>query len=268
MQIHPILQLHKKYNKSFIVNPNDALGKEIIFNATYEQHFLDFINIVIKDTDICIDCGTNLGFHTVFLSSYAYNGKIFSFEPIKTIFHQCITNCYINECYNVDVLNYAVSDEVTNIKFQKVYINNETTNIGAYSIGNGEDFVKTIKIDDLELKKVDFIKLDVQGCELKCLLGASRTIQTNFPILCIELENPYLLKFDTSAEYIMNYLLSLGYILLQPKIDYPADHFAIHRSKMHNYTFDGKYNIIDANRVSLTYSSKYNGCVYSHIQKF
>jgi FkbM family methyltransferase len=53
-------------------------------------------------------------------------------------------------------------------------------------INQGEENVKTITIDSLNLEKLDLIKLDVQGFELKTLLGGEKTIKNNYPLMFIE----------------------------------------------------------------------------------
>ncbi|MFI6942909.1 FkbM family methyltransferase [Streptomyces sp. NPDC050418] len=48
--------------------------------------------------------------------------------------------------------------------------------------------VSCVPLDDLELRDVDFIKIDVDGSELATLTGASRTLARDRPALLIELE--------------------------------------------------------------------------------
>jgi hypothetical protein len=43
-----------------------------------------------------------------------------------------------------------------------------------------------LALDDLELDRVDFIKIDVEGMELEVLQGAERTIDACRPIMMIE----------------------------------------------------------------------------------
>jgi FkbM family methyltransferase len=264
-----ILEIVEKNGNKFLISKYDALGLEIKTNPIYENHFLDLVNSVVKFGDTCIDCSANLGFHTVHLSKIVGNaGKVYSFEPIRTIYWQLLSNCLLNGCYNVIPYHNALSDIKTRVKVTNIQFTENYTNIGGLSVENGEDLVDTISLMDLNLEKIDFIKLDIQGYEFKVLVSLSNIIDKFFPNFCIELEEPYLNKFNSSSQEIINYLLNYQYILLQPKIDYPADHFAIHRSKIGNYNIKYEnYNIIDCNRVKLQFSSKYNGCVYSSIEK-
>ncbi|MGC5013240.1 FkbM family methyltransferase [Streptosporangium sp. DT93] len=48
--------------------------------------------------------------------------------------------------------------------------------------------VPAVTVDELDLKDVRFMKIDVEGHELAALLGAERTVRRDRPVLLIELE--------------------------------------------------------------------------------
>lgn len=47
--------------------------------------------------------------------------------------------------------------------------------------------VRTKCLDELNLEKISLIKIDIEGAEIGCLLGAGRTISANLPAIVIEL---------------------------------------------------------------------------------
>jgi TusA-related sulfurtransferase len=65
------------------------------------------------------------------------------------------------------------------------------------------DFLKEIKIE-----KVDIMKIDVEGAELKVLLGAKELIEKYKPIIFIVLDNP-----DTK-EKVVQMIKNFGYNIL------------------------------------------------------
>ena len=47
--------------------------------------------------------------------------------------------------------------------------------------------VKAVKLDDCNLDKISFIKIDTEGNELRVLQGANEIIQRNLPVIMIEI---------------------------------------------------------------------------------
>jgi tRNA G26 N,N-dimethylase Trm1 len=74
--------------------------------------------------------------------------------------------------------------------------------------------VKTVKLDHfLEGKKVDFIRMDIEGYEKEALMGLEQTLKSNrapkyffIEIHCLALNNK-----GSSAREIVNYLKNYGY---------------------------------------------------------
>ena len=89
----------------------------------------------------------------------------------------------------------------------------------------GAQMVKTMSIDDYvrinNIEKVDFIKLDVEGCELAALMGSFETILKHKPKLaiCIYHKTQDLWEIP---EYIKS---------IMPKYKLYIDHFTINHEE-------------------------------------
>jgi len=55
--------------------------------------------------------------------------------------------------------------------------------------------VNTVTIDSLQLPRVDFIKIDVEGHELEVLRGSRETLEKYHPILMVEITSPRAVDF-------------------------------------------------------------------------
>ena len=66
--------------------------------------------------------------------------------------------------------------------------------------------IKCVTIDSLNIKDVDFIKIDVEHYEWFALQGAKETIETYHPIIMMEVkkDNPY-------RDQIMKFMKDQGY---------------------------------------------------------
>jgi hypothetical protein len=74
-----------------------------------------------------------------------------------------------------------------------------------------------LTLDEFNLPRVDFIKIDVEGMELEALEGASRSIAQSHPIMLIE-------KIKTDAEKLRQWLKARGYEVIDAGINMLAIH--------------------------------------------
>ena len=79
------------------------------------------------------------------------------------------------------------------------------------------DFIRQLALDEYNLPRVDFIKLDVEGMELDALEGASKTIERSRPILLVE-------KIKSNPEQINRWFSDRGYVLREVGINILAVH--------------------------------------------
>ncbi|HEY4799779.1 MAG TPA: FkbM family methyltransferase, partial [Bacteroidia bacterium] len=94
------------------------------------------------------------------------------------------------------------------------------------------DEVKEVR----SLSKIDLIKIDVEGYELKVLKGAETILRTFKPTLFIEVDNNNLSEQGDSASLLITYLNHLGYnkiinaetnTIVTPAIDFTNCHYDI-----------------------------------------
>ena len=165
---------------------------------------------LIRKDDVCIDAGANQGIYTIpFGKIVGSSGKVLAIEPMKYAQAIIKKNCQINKLKNIIIFNGVISDK--NRKETLDFSNG----VGSASIIR--DFgkkkilrVKSKTIDNLVknygLKNVNFIKMDIEGCEFLALKGAKKTIQRFRPIICLECSvkdfkkiNNFLKKFSYKA---------------------------------------------------------------------
>jgi hypothetical protein len=74
-----------------------------------------------------------------------------------------------------------------------------------------------VTIDEINLPRVDFIKLDIEGMEMEALEGARQTIDRSVPILLIE-------RIKADGAQLTQWLEGRGYQVMQVGINLVAVH--------------------------------------------
>ncbi len=129
---------------------------------------------------VFIDVGANIGKYTVMISNQINSrGKIISIEPHPGNFQLLKKNIEINDCKNVIPLNLACWDKKDLIKL----FSHENHPLLASAIKQSTKYIEVDAeplddiLDKLNIKNVDFIKLDVEGAEEKVLNGMKKILK-------------------------------------------------------------------------------------------
>jgi FkbM family methyltransferase len=167
----------------------------------------------IKPGDVILDCGAHHGLMTVIYSKLTGpTGKVIAFEPVPSNAAIARQNATLNQCSNIEVRALGISDGD-----KKIYVAGENPSLFGDSMLRqlgipwfGKERLSIRALDD-EIPastKIDFIKIDVEGEELKALRGAHRVLQKR-PTLAIEIHN--FIHGGVDLEGIRDVLLPLGY---------------------------------------------------------
>ena len=163
----------------------------------YEPEYF-FDKLKLAQDEVFIDCGAYIG-DTVdeFLKRCPEYKQIAAFEPDSKIFEKLKAKHGNNP--KITLIKAGVYDKESEVLFEEhdgySRINNEL---------NEQNVTIQVKtIDNLNLEKVSFIKMDVEGAELNALKGAEKTIIRDKPKLaiCIYHSNEDMIHI---AEYIHN----------------------------------------------------------------
>lgn len=138
----------------------------------------------IKAGDIVLDIGANIGFYAEILSGIVgEKGKVHCFEPDATNFKHLESRS--KHLPNVTINNKAVSDKTETIKIytsKKLNVDHRTYKPDEY---DQEIDIRAIAVDEYlsfdsaqDDKKVNFIKMDIQGFEMSAVKGMTKTLQS------------------------------------------------------------------------------------------
>ncbi|MDR0463016.1 MAG: FkbM family methyltransferase [Pseudomonadales bacterium] len=145
-----------------------------------EQYFIKEFSF--DKNEVFIDCGAYTGdtIDNFFRHCKRYK-QIVALEPDLKKFKE-LKNKYCKKS-KIKPLNIGAYDKNGVIKFAE--IDNGGSRIIENDRNNSAYSIKTKTIDSLNIKDVTFIKMDIEGAELKALKGAKKTILKNKPKLAI-----------------------------------------------------------------------------------
>ena len=159
--------------------------------ATWEPHVLTQMDRVIQPDFVCLDVGANVGPFTAAMSHLASDGQVHSFEGSGVNFDLLKYNVDRNGLRNVEVHHAAVTDHSGEVTF---HYNPDLPGCSFLSsttfASEITESVEAITLDNFArstgLEKVNLIKMDIEGSEVRGLQGATEVLQEFKPLLFIE----------------------------------------------------------------------------------
>ena len=154
----------------------------------------EFSECRIKDSDIVIDAGANIGMFTwLAIEKTSGSGRVHAFEPIKSCFNVLVESQKESLCGDrVMLIKKALSDHSGKSLFSSEDMSDANTIISDKTVGDTtgkSEEIDLITLDqyvkDCGLQRVDFIKADIEGMEPMLIKGAEDTIKKYKPRLSI-----------------------------------------------------------------------------------
>lgn len=200
--------------------PNEYVDRVIAVEGIFERRFVSYLRSVLPREAVMLDIGANIGNHSIFLAGGCR--EIHCFEPNPKVAERLRRNiAYNNLNDRITVYEFGLGDRDETLTFAE----NSVGNLGASKfIRSGEELEtshRTMKlevkcaagvIDALDLDRIDFIKIDVEGMEEAVLTALKHIIAKYRPIVAFE-HHEHLASRGTFAR-IRN--LFEGYRLMEP----------------------------------------------------
>jgi FkbM family methyltransferase len=166
---------------------------------------------VIKPDSNCIDVGCHLGSVLERMKRYAPQGRHVGFEPVP---HKA--RWLMRKYPDIDVRQEALSDAAGEVEFfyQKGHSGFSGLQSHKASSWQTDTFrVRCSRLDDIvsPTRRIDFIKIDVEGAEHLVLRGAARVLRDSRPYVLFECTHSGLALFDVPPETAHMFLERLEY---------------------------------------------------------
>lgn len=140
---------------------------------------------------VIFDCGANIGATALMMATRCPKGHVYAFEASPKNAGFLRQNIELNHIQNVTVVEQAIGDVEKDVAFHLSYFG-----AGSHIISpdgsqqNSEQItLRTTTLDTFAkgFKRLDFIKMDVEGYEPAALLGAKNVIAKLLPKIYVEI---------------------------------------------------------------------------------
>ena len=165
----------------------------------------------MNEGDLFVDVGANIGVYTLHASRrVGAKGKVFAFEPTPETFSDLQQNVQSNRCLNVTCEKIALADQIGEGRLiecgraasNRISLLPPRGKRATIQVGTLDDYCRTNRI-----RKIDFIKVDIEGGEADFFSGGIKTLKKDKPIILFE-------SAHTGPAYLEREILrGLGYNL-------------------------------------------------------
>ena len=169
----------------------------------------------IKNSNVCIDIGANIGITTIWMAKNS--NKVYSFEPEQNNIKRFQDNLEANNISNVTLIQKAVSDKKGKLEL------NILESHGHHSLGKvttskiiGSQPVEVVTLNEFcnenNIDIVDFLKVDVEGFEIEVFEGAKELfVNKLIRIVAFEISEVPLKSLNKSEQEIFKFFKSVNY---------------------------------------------------------
>lgn len=227
-QDHEPFRTVAPYDRGYIHIDTGRLHEyEILFHHEYEPAITELIRRIVREGDVCLDIGANIGSLTLTMAfAVGKTGKVIAVEPNPHIAQRLKANIDLNRLDNCAVIQAAVSDT-------KGTATLHVAPEGAFHQGKSslkpvvglmeEVNVETVRGDDLAREvgqgPCTFVKIDVEGHDFIVLRELSGIVEAHRPHVVFEYDRQNWQNHGSDARQALSFLGQLEYRVYYIKND-------------------------------------------------
>jgi FkbM family methyltransferase len=209
------------------LNLQEGIDLSIYLLGAFERTTVRAYSSLIKENDTVLDIGANIGAHALILSQLVgAHGQVVAFEPTsyacRKLHHMMELNPELATRIRLEQsMLVASSSEKLEPAIYSSWPLSDADELRAQHRGRLMDTsgATAMTLDDavrhIGLKKIDFIKLDVDGHELSVLRGGEHVLKEFKPKMLLELAPYSFSRGHEEFDSMLNLLRQHGYLLRQ-----------------------------------------------------
>ncbi len=199
----------------FLAPRDDLVTQHLEEYGAHTRPFVAMALALIRPGDVVLDIGAHIGSFTIPLARAVWpDGVVVAFEPNDLTSEVLEINVELNSLGRaVDIEHIALSDTQQDFSIYTPRLNTgashlemELSDLPAVTTSTLSDWFATTPLESL-----DFIKIDVEGMELKVLAGGQELLERFTPTMLIEVDERQMDRYGSSLEGLDGLLVESGY---------------------------------------------------------
>ena len=196
-----------------------------LFKACAQQHHREMAPLfraLLPPDGVVVDAGAHSGQFAKLFARLVPDGRVYAFEPSGYARSILVPALRVNRLRGVRVQAYGLSDAGADLMLRTPIKRSGSAGFGIASLGETatgrpeiEERVALRRLDDvaeeLALDRLDLLKADIEGWELRMLTGARDTLARFRPALLVELTPHALARAGDDLDGVVRLLAPLGY---------------------------------------------------------
>jgi len=227
-----------------VLDPSDFIASVLLHEGDWEPHHNTVIATHVRDGAIVLDIGAHIGIFSLKVRHRA--ARVYAWEPNRKVYETLCRNVFANSSENILPICCALADRpgvtrfawhfdgnrgMAGLEISDLLTGSHPMVMDLLSLEYNHAPTHTVPVrtlDEYALDRVDLVKLDVEGCEVKVLRGAVELLQSHHLVLLIECHSVEMLddlcEFLTVDGYALKHLGGADY--LAEWKGWPPHHFS------------------------------------------
>lgn len=205
-----LCRVPRVYDSCLLLMGNPSLEKRVFLQ-------------IVRQGDVVCDIGANRGyFSKLFYHLVGASGAVHAFEPVEPTFKRLADSLSFANTGRLALNHQAVGDREGSIEIFMPNGDDGQASLGRHTDGSWQKGNEVARYEcaittldaysrKVGLKRLDFVKIDIEGAELLALRGARETLLRFKPWLCMEMEPDWMKAFAATPEKIAEELQACGY---------------------------------------------------------
>jgi FkbM family methyltransferase len=210
------------------LNLESCISQSIVQFAVWEPSTTHLLTDLVRSGMHVLDIGANFGYYTLLLArQVGPTGHVWAFEPVKRFRDQLEWHVNRNGFDGrVSIVPYGLSDRSSTMTITGD-ASSATLHLTTPTPADRTDDIALHALDDvaadLGIRRLDFIKIDIDGHEPCFLRGAQRTLSRFHPPMALEFAQHCLHVAGSDVREQARLLRDLGYAICREDTRQPYD---------------------------------------------